>query len=186
MISTKVMERAFTALVLGMAIAAFYMGACGGSKSDSGSSASASTLPVDTYVIYFENANSWTVYANLKKVPVGGGTPVTIDTDVVNWEFTPDRTKIVYEQLTITTTFSGALKSVAVSGGSPTTLATNVRDWKISPDGTKIFCVANYNTSTAYGDLITIPISGGSPTTLVSGGYSLKVKQDIIRDASGY
>ncbi|MFH1230964.1 MAG: hypothetical protein V1709_05645 [Planctomycetota bacterium] len=139
--------------------------------------------PPDTYVIYIDNLTSaltWTT-GTLKKVPISGGTPTTIDTYVMNWEFNSDRTKVVY--LSDTTDLGlGTLKSVPVSGGTPTTLATNVRDWVISPDGTKIFCIANYNFSTYYGDLITIPISGGSPTTLVSGGYSLRVKQDITND----
>jgi hypothetical protein len=175
--STKVMGRAFTALVLGMAIAAFYMGACGGSKSDSGSSASASSPAPANYIVYIDNPTANITGSDysgvLKSVPISGGAPITLDnvTDNRYRKITPDGTKVVYLCNVIWASDIGTLKVVHINGGTPITLASGVCSYtydgcyEISSDSTKVFYIDGADSS-GIGALKVIPIGGGTPTTI--------------------
>ncbi|MBI5778363.1 MAG: hypothetical protein HZA49_02785 [Planctomycetes bacterium] len=174
--STKVIGRAFTVLVLGMAIAAFYMGACGGSKGDSGSSASAGSPAPSNYVVYIDNPTANITGSDysgvLKSAPIISGTPITLDnvTDNRYRKITPDGAKVVYLCDVIWSSGIGTLKVVPINGGTPITLASGVSAYsyscyEISSDSTKVFYIDGAD-SLGIGNLKSVAIGGGTPTTI--------------------
>ncbi|MFH1227863.1 MAG: hypothetical protein V1701_08160 [Planctomycetota bacterium] len=89
---------------------------------------SARITPAGNKVVYQTNFNLTTGLADLKVIPINGGTITSLVSGIgtMSWGITPDSTKILYLDNYDNNTQTGTLKVIPVSGGSPITLATGV------------------------------------------------------------
>jgi Tol biopolymer transport system component len=105
-------------------------------------------------------------------VPVAGGPPVTLGTNVGIssagqglFSFSPDGTQVAF--LTNTNSSVGTLELAASSGnGAPVQLGTGVSSWAFSPDSRWVaFKTTGPTTNTLY----LASVSGGTPTQIATG-----------------
>jgi hypothetical protein len=111
-------------------------------------------IAVDATSVY------WTDQSGpIMKVPVGGGSPVTVANGFTPYVIAVDSTSIYWSE-------SGTLKKVAIDGGTPITLAQNnmASIWGIAVGSTGV-----YWTEGSNGSVMKIAVDGGTPETLASG-----------------
>jgi len=89
----------------------------------------------------------------LYSVPIEGGNPVLITTNVKSSQISPDSTKIVYRN------GQNYLYSVPIEGGEPVSLGLCPLSYFISYDSTKVVFKSDSNT-------FVVDINGGTPVTI--------------------
>ncbi len=137
---------------------------------------------------FFSPDGAWLAYfadASLKKVPLAGGRPVTLATDLPNavWQrgTWSDDGRIVFD------TWNGGLRVVNADGGIPAVLSDPEGEWHLGPSmipGTKtVLFFAQTRDSLSIKSL---PLDGGEPRTVLedashplylSSGHLLFVRQ---------
>jgi hypothetical protein len=126
---------------------------------------------VDAANVYL--ASAMAPVGGIVKVPIAGGTPVTLAPLEADVAITVDATSVYW--IGAEAGGSGALKKVPIAGGATTTLASQLPS---TPTGSQLAVDdANvYWTNTPFGDggpptsctVMRVPIAGGAPTTLAA------------------
>ncbi len=106
------------------------------------------------------------------KVPISGGTPVTL-ASAQYWPaaIAVDSTSVYW--LTEGANYIGSVLKVPIGGGSVTTLASGqYYPAGLAVDPTSVYWTSGDPATPDGGTVVSVPIDGGSPTTLTSGqGY---------------
>jgi hypothetical protein len=108
-------------------------------------------------------ANLLIFAAGLQVVPVGGGTPTTIDANGQSAAFTSDGSTVLY------VSSSGALMRSAIASPSPTTLVSSGLEgiYELSPDDSTALVFKSYDSMTYLSDLYAASAAkSGGLTTL--------------------
>jgi hypothetical protein len=122
---------------------------------------SGGAMAVDGTSVYWVNGHSGTVM----KVPVGGGSPVTLASGGSDVEgIAVDATHVYWTDYGTGTAADGSVSKVPLGGGTPTVLATGLN----GPAVVVVDATSIYWTQ-VDGTVWTLPIGGGTPTMLASG-----------------
>ena len=97
------------------------------------------------------------------KVPINGGTPITL----ASGQASPFLIAVAASYVYWTTDY-GAMR-LPIGGGTPTTLTTPASGQVLSQHGIVVDATSVYLTSDAGGTVTKVPAGGGTPTTLASG-----------------
>jgi hypothetical protein len=121
----------------------------------------------DGFVVDATNVYWTTQDGNLVSVPIGGGTPSTLESGMCDLGGIAEYSTTLYFTGGCT---SGDIYAVPTGGGTVQTLATGQQPYDVAADATRVYWT-NYNISGIpqnNGSLASVLITGGSPTTLAS------------------
>ena len=117
-------------------------------------------IAVDSTSVYWTDWGS----GNVMKVPVNGGTPVTLATGLGPVGITVNATNVYWVDHT-----HSSVVTVPISGGTPTSLVAGPVG-TYGPKAIAMNATTIYWTDELSGTVLKVPVGGGTPTTLASGG----------------
>jgi hypothetical protein len=164
-----------TSLYASLGATIMKIGLDGGAQTTLASSQSSNEIVVDSTNVYWGNqglclldGGTVTCSAGVVRVPIAGGTPITLATDTAPvFGIAVDATSVYYADQ------NNEIMSVPIDGGTPKLLTTTsdvVFDLQAGPGAVYwTYPGTPCDAGVCSGSVMAVPLDGGAPTTLASG-----------------